>query len=116
MKAAFFTDGYTTTQTDLLSRSFGMPSGMPRISFNTTADSFNRSTSFFSFSALSSPSRGMTNSTARAVTNSFLFISPPIYEVEVRCHIGVARVEPHALESFRETIGHLIRVPNEGQL
>src|SRR5215510_7266396 len=47
MKAAFYTDGKTTTHSDLFSKSLGIPlSGVPRISFITLYASFSRASSF----------------------------------------------------------------------
>src|SRR5215469_1715575 len=47
MKAPFLTDGYTTTHSDLFSRSVGIPlSGVARISLRTSAEFFRRSSSF----------------------------------------------------------------------
>src|SRR6185503_10902527 len=47
-KPAFLTDGNTTTHSALSKRSLGIPfSGIPMISFRTSADSLRRSSSFF---------------------------------------------------------------------
>src|SRR5438045_5354595 len=54
-----------------------MPSGMPRISLSTMADSLRRSTSFLSFS-LSSANAGSAITIARAATQNLLFIHAPI--------------------------------------
>src|ERR1700690_1851634 len=74
MNAAFLTDGKITTQYDLLSRSFGIPSGMPRISFITIADLLMRSSTF---SSLSSATSGNTQAKIRAPSTMLRFINAP---------------------------------------
>ena len=68
--ASFFTEGRTMTHSARSSKSFGMSSGMLRISFRTTPASFTRSISF-SFAAASASG---TQTDARKNAISFFMI------------------------------------------
>src|SRR5258708_2283536 len=59
MKAAFRTDGYTITHSDLSSRSCGISSGMSRISFKISPQFSRRSVSFLLSTAASGNARAI---------------------------------------------------------
>src|ERR1700756_4773136 len=73
MKAAFKTEGKTTTQSALSSKSCGMFSGTSRISFKTVPQFFNLSSSFAWSDALANPLKGgkTTNKMVLKQANSF---------------------------------------------
>src|ERR1700727_4112514 len=79
MNAAFKTDGKTTTQSALSSKSWGMSSGTSRISFNTLQLFLKRSSSFsWSAAEAEEERRGRTTSNMlmRYVIGFFMMGSP----------------------------------------
>src|SRR6267142_656165 len=84
MKAAFRTEGKTTTQSALSSKSWGMSSGTSRISFNTVPLFFSRSSSF-SWSAAQAGAektgRARNNRLIRQVNVFFMFFLLVLFQM-----------------------------------
>src|SRR5258708_13651866 len=79
MKAAFTTEGNTTTQSALSSKPCGMLSGTSRISFRTEPQFFNRSSSLVWSEAFATSARNGANPNARLLSKliNFLMCFPP---------------------------------------